>query len=291
MKAVVFRDDRPRQAVTKLASFITPKAFVGRFAPVQLENVAEPAPPGPDWVVCDTVLSGLCGSDTKQIFLDGRATTPSRPSSRSRTCLGTRPSPAAVTQARRVVLNPWLSCAPRGIDPPCPACADGRYPQCRNFTRGLLPPSLHLGNCAGACGTHADAFAAHEGQLFTIPDDITDDAAVLSDPASVSLHAILQSPPDPRRPALVYGCGTLGLAAIALLRELYPDVEVWAVSRPGRGAELATSSVLRTSSPPHQTTSSSGSRRLVHGARVGAMEREHLAARRPGCGLRHGRQY
>ena len=37
----------------------------------------------------------------------------------------------------------------------------------------------------------------------------------------------------------MYGCGTLGLAAIALLRALYPDVEVWAVSRPGRSAELA----------------------------------------------------
>ncbi|HYL51516.1 MAG TPA: zinc-binding dehydrogenase [Acidimicrobiia bacterium] len=240
MKALVFRNNLPRQAATKLGSFVTPKAFAGRLAPVQLENIAEPIPPGSDWAVCDTIVSGLCGSDTKQIFLDGAR-------DNSLTALISFPhvlGHEAVARRRdtgtRIVLNPWLSCAPRGIEPPCPACADGRYPQCRNFTRGRLPPSLHLGNCAGAGGTHAEAFAAHHSQLVAIPDDVTDDAAVLSDPAGVSLHAILQSPPDPRRPALVYGCGTLGLAAIALLRLLYPDVEVWAVSRPGRPAELAT---------------------------------------------------
>ena len=61
MKALVFRNDRARQAATKLAGFVSPKAFVGPYAPVRLEDVAEPTPPAPDWVVCDTVLSGLCG--------------------------------------------------------------------------------------------------------------------------------------------------------------------------------------------------------------------------------------
>jgi threonine dehydrogenase-like Zn-dependent dehydrogenase len=240
MKALVFRNDRVSQAVTKLAGFVSPKAFAGPLAPVRLEDVAEPTPPAPDWVVCDTVLSGLCGSDTKQIFLDGARDNPLTAIISFPHVLGHEAVARRRDDGRRVVLNPWLSCVPRGIDPLCSACAEGRYPQCRNFTRGLLPASLHLGNCSGAGGTHADAFMAHERQLFTIPDDITDAAAVLADPASVSLHAILRSPPDPGRPALVYGCGTLGLAAIALLRVLYPDVEVWAVSRPGPWAELAT---------------------------------------------------
>jgi len=240
MKALVFRNDRVRQAATKLAGFVSPKAFVGALAPVRLVDVAEPTPPTPDWVVCDTVLSGLCGSDTKQIFLDGARDNPLTAIISFPHVLGHEAIAVRRDTGQRVVLNPWLSCVPRGIDPPCSACGEGRYPQCRNFTRGVLPSSLHLGNCAGAGGTHAEAFVAHERQLFTIPDDITDEAAVLSDPASVSLHAILRSPPDPRRPALVYGCGTLGLAAIALLRVLHPDVEVWAASRPGPSAELAT---------------------------------------------------
>jgi threonine dehydrogenase-like Zn-dependent dehydrogenase len=239
MKALVFHNDRTRQAVTKLAGFVTPRAFVGPFAPVQLEDVAEPAPPSADWVVCDTIQSGLCGSDTKQIFLDGARDNPLTALISFPHILGHEAVARRRDTGARVVVNPWLSCEPRGIDTVCLACAEGRYPQCRNFARGLLPPSLHLGNCAGAGGAHAEAFTAHETQLFAIPDDIGNDAAVLADPASVSLHAILQAPPDPRRPALVYGCGTLGLAAIALLRVLHPDVEVWAVSRSAASTELA----------------------------------------------------
>ncbi len=235
----MFRNDRPRQAIAKLGGFVSPAAFVGKFAPVQLEDVDEPTAPAPDWAVCDTVLSGLCGSDTKQIFLDGARDNPLTAIISFPHVLGHEAVARRSDDGRRVVLNPWLSCIPRGIQPVCSACAEGRYPRCRNFTRGLLPASLHLGNCAGAGGTHAEAFAAHESQLFAIPDDITDDAAVLADPASVALHAILRSPPEPGRPALVYGCGTLGLAAIALLRALYPDVEVWAVSRLGASARLA----------------------------------------------------
>lgn len=62
---------------------------------------------------------------------------------------------------------------------------------------------------------------------------------MLADPASVSLRQVLRNPPDPATPAVVYGCGTLGLCAIALLRHLHPDQAVWAVSHPGRPAEFA----------------------------------------------------
>ena len=100
------------------------------------------------------------------------------------------------------MLNPWLSCGPRGIDPPCEACRDGRYPWCRNFRSGDLPVSIHLGNCAAAAGAHAERFAAHVSQLFAIPDGVSDEAAVLADPVSVSLRSILLAPPpDGRSPS------------------------------------------------------------------------------------------
>jgi threonine dehydrogenase-like Zn-dependent dehydrogenase len=139
----------------------------------------------------------------------------------------------------RVVLNPWLSCVPRGIDPPCVACRDGRYPWCRNFRSGDLPASIHLGNCAAAGGAHAERFAAHVSQLFAIPDGVPDEAAVLADPVSVSLRSVLLAPPPAGQPVLVYGSGTLAFALIALLRFLYPDTEVWAATRPGARARLA----------------------------------------------------
>jgi threonine dehydrogenase-like Zn-dependent dehydrogenase len=116
----------------------------------------------------------------------------------------------------------------RGIAPPCDACRDGRFPWCRNFRSGDLPVSIHRGNCAAAAGAHAERFAAHPSQLFAIPDGVSDEAAVLADPVSVSLRSILLAPPPEGRPVLVYGSGTLALAAVALLRHLYPAAEVGA---------------------------------------------------------------
>jgi D-arabinose 1-dehydrogenase-like Zn-dependent alcohol dehydrogenase len=139
----------------------------------------------------------------------------------------------------RVVLNRWLSCAPRGIDPPCEACRAGRYPWCRNFRSGDLPVSIHLGNCAAAAGAHAERFGAHVSRLFAVPDAVSDEAAVLADPVSVSLRSILLAPPRDGQAVLVYGSGTLAFAAVALLRHLYPATEVWAATRPGARAALA----------------------------------------------------
>ena len=64
-----------------------------------------------------------------------------------------------------------------------------------------------------------------------MPEDVSDEAAVLADPFSVSLHAVLREPPPAGGTALVYGCGTLGLLAVAILRALHPSVRVLAVAR------------------------------------------------------------
>jgi len=239
MKALVFHHSYAREAMAKLSGEINARGFVSSLAPLRLEEVPAPVPPAEGWVGCDTIFSGLCGSDAKQIFLNGRLDNPLTALLSFPHVLGHEAVARRSDTGRRVVLNPWLSCGPRGIDPVCPACAEGRYPWCRNFTRGVLPPALHIGNCATAPGVHAEQFCAHEAQLFDVPDDMSDDAAVLADPASVSLRSILLHPPDPARPAMVYGSGTLAMAAIALLRHLYPDVEVWAACRAGARASLA----------------------------------------------------
>src|SRR5580704_2103446 len=239
MKALVFHHSYAREAVAKLSGEANPRGFVSSLAPVRLEEVPVPVPPAEGWVGCETIFSGVCGSDAKQIFLNGRLDNPLTAMLSFPHVLGHEAVARRSDTGQRVVLNPWLSCGPRGIDPVCPACAQGRYPWCRNFTRGVLPPALHIGNCATAPGVHAERFCAHEAQLFDVPDTVSDDAAVLADPASVSLRTILLHPPVPSRPAMVYGSGTLAMAAIALLRHLYPDVEVWAACRPGPRASLA----------------------------------------------------
>jgi threonine dehydrogenase-like Zn-dependent dehydrogenase len=239
MKALVFRHSLPREAFAFVGGRVTKRAYTAPGAPTGLGDMPEPTPPSDDWVLCNTTVSGICGSDAKEIFLHGALDNPLTALLSFPHVLGHEAVARRADTGERVVVNPWLSCVPRGIDPPCAACAEGRYPWCRNFDRGVLSAALHLGNCASAPGAHAERFSAHVGQLFRIPDGVSDDAAVLADPASVSLRTILLHPPEPSRPALVYGSGTLADAAVVLLRHLYPDVEVWVASRGGQRAEIA----------------------------------------------------
>jgi threonine dehydrogenase-like Zn-dependent dehydrogenase len=242
VKALVFRHSLAREAAAVIGGRINRRAFVSRLATVALADVAELPLPGEDWVRVDTSVTGLCGSDVKQILLNGRYNNPLTALVSFPHVLGHEAVGRRADTGQRVVLNPWLSCGPRGVDPPCEACKDGRYPWCRNFRSGALPVSIHLGNCAGAVGAHAERFAAHVSQLFPIPDGVSDEAAVLADPVSVSLRSVLLAPPaaGDGRPVLVYGSGPLAFAAIALLRHLYPDTQVLAATRRGARAELAT---------------------------------------------------
>jgi threonine dehydrogenase-like Zn-dependent dehydrogenase len=242
VKALVFRHSLAREAAATIGGRANRRAFVSRVGPVRLADIDELPLPGENWVRVETSVSGLCGSDVKQILLNGRLDNPLTALVSFPHVLGHEAVGRRTDTGQRVLLNPWLSCGPRGIDPPCEACKDGRYPWCRNFRSGGLPVSIHIGNCAAASGAHAERFAAHESQLFAIPDGVSDEAAVLADPVSVSLRTILLAPPaaGDDRPVLVYGSGTLAYAAVALLRHLYPATQVWAATRPGARAGLAT---------------------------------------------------
>ena len=240
MRALVCDVSVPRQVVSRLLGSIDKRFFLGPFSPASLRELPDPALPAPDWVVVQTRLCGICGSDYKQMFLNGSMDNPmtaiiSFPQVLGHEIVGTiaQVGPAVRTRrvGERVVVNPWLSCGPRGIDPPCPECARGQYSICRNFARGHLPPGIHTGNSSTATGGFAPLVPAHESMCFPIPDGVPDEAAVLADPFSVSLHGILKCPPAPGEMAVVYGCGTLGLLAVAILRALYPETRVVAVAR------------------------------------------------------------
>ena len=247
MQALLMQQSLGRLAATRLLSRLSPRAYVGALSPLQLREIAAPALPAPDWAVARTRLCGLCGSDYKQVFMNGAFDNPmtamiSWPQVLGHEVVGVIDEVGpGVTRRRvgeRVVLNPWLSCAPRGL-PPCEWCERGDYAQCLNFRAGVIEPGIHHGNSAQATGGFAPRLPAHESQCIPIPDGISDEAAVLADPFSVSFHAILHHPPPRDGIALVYGCGTLGLLAIAILRALFPGVRVLAVARFDHQAELA----------------------------------------------------
>ena len=247
MRALLAVNNVPRLVATRLLAMIHPRAFVGPTSAVQLREIPEPTLPGDDWAIARTRLCGLCGSDYKQVFMNGSIDNPmtgyiSWPQVLGHEVVGVLDEVGpGVTRRRvgeRVVLNPWLSCVPRGL-PPCDWCSRGDLAQCENFAKGSIAPGIHTGNSSTATGGFAPRVPAHESQWIPIPDAVGDDAAVLADPFSVSLHAILRNPPEESGTALVYGCGTLGLLAIEILRALFPRVRVLAVARFPHQAGLA----------------------------------------------------
>ena len=224
-------------------------AYLGEHSLIRLEEVAEPVVPFPDWVLIETRLCGICGSDTKQIFMDfEQVDSPLAPFATFPQTLGhevvgaIREVGAKVRElsvGQRVVLNPWLSCAPRGIEPLCAACQEGQYSLCASFLRGRLAPGIHTGTSRDAPGGFAPLLPAHESMAIPVPDEISDEAAVLADPFAVSLHSVLRHPPEPGDKVVVYGCGTLGLCAIEILSKLF-QVEIYAITRFEHQAKLAT---------------------------------------------------
>jgi threonine dehydrogenase-like Zn-dependent dehydrogenase len=197
----------------------------------------------PDWVITRPILSGICGSDAKLVLGDFSTGDMDNPMAAFSSLphvpghevvaevVALGPEAEGLSVGQRVVLNPWLTCGPRGIEPKCPPCAAGDLSLCWSFTKGDLGPGVHVGVLTGAPGAWAELLAAHDSMLIPVPDGISDEAAVLADPFSVSFHAIVRHPPPAHGRVLVYGAGALGLTSVAILRTLYPDVEVGVVAR------------------------------------------------------------
>jgi threonine dehydrogenase-like Zn-dependent dehydrogenase len=219
--------------------------------PMDLVEMPDPEFLLPDWVVTRPRLTGVCGSDAKQVFMDWgdmSMDNPMRDFSSMPQVLGHEvvadvvalgPQAEGLQVGDRVVLNPWLSCVPRGVSPRCPACEAGDLSLCWNFTAPPIAPGIHIGTSRDATGGWATLMPAHPTMLFAVPETLPDEIAVFADPFAVSLHSITRHPPPSGGRALVYGVGALGSCAISILRALHPDVEVGAVARFETQGDLA----------------------------------------------------
>ncbi len=211
--------------------------------PVALREIPDARPLRPDWVVARPILTGICGSDSKQILMDfGEGDSDNAMSGLCSfpqvmghevvarvAVLG--PEAHGLDVGQRVVLNPWLSCAPRGISPICPACQAGDLSLCESFAAGPISKGIHTGVSSDATGGYAELLPAHDSMLIPIPDEVSDEHAVFADPFAVSLHSITRNPPPPGGKVIVWGAGSLGSCAIAILRALYPSVEIACIAR------------------------------------------------------------
>jgi threonine dehydrogenase-like Zn-dependent dehydrogenase len=241
MKALYVEPTALRILATRMLARLSKRAFFGPVAPLREADIA-PAPlPGPRYVRVRNRLAGICGSDLHFIQADGDL----------------RIAPAALPGTTRIFLGHELvgdvvevgaevedykvgdrvvnnrgpgSCLGRGSEQLCRYCAVGDYSLCEEATQQ---------EPLGVGGGYAEEWVTHEGRLLSVGDDVSDEQAVLLEPAACGLRAALRRRPQPGDRVMVIGCGTIGLMTLQSIRAVQPHCEISALAQFDYQAELA----------------------------------------------------
>lgn len=249
MKALQISRDVGRFGAARILSAVSPAGAV-KVGPLEHRTIDDPESPGAGWHRVHTRLAGICGSDLS--LVDGHASTyfddwVSFPFVPGHEVVGEiRHDDGTAT---RVVLEPVLGHAARGVEPPFDgaAPADGDdYAHLATVAPNGVEPAIQTGFCCSTGGGWAPWFWAHESQLHHIErpvDEFPDERAVLVEPFAGGIHAALLCAPtvaDVEAPVVaVLGAGTMGLAAIAGLRRYVPGVRIVAGARYAHQRQLA----------------------------------------------------
>jgi threonine dehydrogenase-like Zn-dependent dehydrogenase len=234
-----------------------PGTLAGPVAPLRLANRPAPELPGPGWVRVRPLLSGICGSDLATLsgrsslyfsplvsmpfvpghevvgeLLDDVTLPPSANGS------GPPGAGVALEAGARVVLDPVLSCATRGLEL-CPACTQGATSRCDRITVGHVSPGLQTGYCADTGGGWSRQMIAHASQLHAVPAELPDDHAVLVEPLACAVHTVRRASVEPGASVLVVGAGTVGLLTLLALRALSQAGDVTVAVKHKAQADLA----------------------------------------------------
>lgn len=239
MKALQIDRKLARFAAARIAGTLAPGTGAA-YGPLELVDIDPPALPGPGWQVVKPRLAGICGSDLSTIdgvasrYFEPIVSFPFVPGHEVvADATGTDGSP------RRVVLEPVLGCVARAISPVCPACARGDLGNCERLAFGCLEPGLQTGFCCDTGGGWGTSMVAHESQLHTVPDGLSDEDAVLVEPTACAIHGALRAEPTDGQLIAVYGAGTLGLLTVAALRRFAPGATIVVAARYPQQTRLA----------------------------------------------------
>ncbi len=171
----------------------------------QMEYRDEPAPipqSGDALVAIESV--GICGSDMHAYLGHDPRRVP--PLILGHEAVGTVLEGSEV--GKKVVLNPLITCGK------CNACLGGRQNLCAQ--RDLIGMFR--------AGAFAEQIAIPERNLITVPEDMNNAQAALTEPGATALHAVLLAERSMARPisesrALVIGAGSVGLLTALILND------------------------------------------------------------------------
>jgi len=234
MKSIYFDVNIPKILATKMLSKIFPFIYYTPISPVSYGEIPERDLPGPGWVRIQNLMTGICGADISMFFVKASprisiAALPGVP----RVFMGheligrvieTGKGVKHLKTGDRVTLQRYLPCCSmKDIAPPCRHCNEGNYTLCENFSEGTMHKNLGAG--------FGKYMIAHKSQLVKVPDSIPDDLAVLIEPLSVSLHAVLNRPPKDKEKVLVIGAGTIGLNVIQCAKIITPGCTLFLLEK------------------------------------------------------------
>lgn len=214
VKALEFRRNEARYVAAAVSSRLLPGSGA-KTGPLTLVETDPVSLPGAGWHRVRTRLAGICGSDLATV--EGQSARYFEPW----VSFPFVPGHEVVGQTedgRRVVLEPVLGHAARGFDLPFPNAAPGDGNDYRHLVSGTLEPGIQIGYCASTGGGWSNEFVAHESQLHPVADHLSDEAAVMIEPAAVGVHAALRTRIAHGATVVVLGSGTMGLTTLAALR-------------------------------------------------------------------------
>ena len=231
-----------RTAAGRVVGGRMPGILSGFAAPLRLVTLDEPRVDRPGWARLRTRLSGICGSDLgalsgrTSLYFSAVVSMPFVPG--HEVVAELLDDCEDLPRGTRVVVDPVLGCAARGVEP-CAACAAAATNRCERITVGHLSPGLQTGFCHDTGGGWGQQLVAHRSQLHPVPEGFSDEQAILVEPVACAVHTALRAGVRSGDRVLVSGAGSVGLFATLALRELTDAGEIVVVAKHAHQRELA----------------------------------------------------
>lgn len=171
----------------------------------RFESIPQPSP-GPGEVLVRVAFCGVCGSDIPRTFVKGTYHFPTVCGHEfSGTVEQCGEGVEGFAPGEPVTVFPLIWCGR------CPACEQGRYVQCEEYD--------YLGSRSD--GAFAEYVVAPEQNLVRLPAGVSLEAAAMTEPAAVALHALRRAGGcSIGETVVVFGAGPIGLMVAQWARAL-----------------------------------------------------------------------
>jgi 2-desacetyl-2-hydroxyethyl bacteriochlorophyllide A dehydrogenase len=241
MKAVLSSIRPARFLFTRFMRRLGRAPYFGPLSTIYSREVPPPPSPGPGQVRVRNRLCGICGSDLHFVLGEGDlGIAPAAIPGAGFAYMGHEivgevtevgPGVTRLKVGDRVVQERGRSCLGLGRQPFCRQCAIGNYNLCEKPVEELSSETVG--------GGWSEELVTAEGYLFPIPDELSDEQAVLIEPIGSGMRAVCRRTPQPGEKVLIIGQGTQGLSTLLSIRALQPDCHVTVLARFPYQADMA----------------------------------------------------